>query len=85
MLNIRGHSYRMRGYHADLRYDRLRGAISREQKGTYDRVIMGKLPWLLVVLSAVVLAGVIALWTREVFGWWHWRMREYDWWGRRKK
>ena len=27
VLNIRGHSYRMRGYHADLRDDRLAGEL----------------------------------------------------------
>jgi hypothetical protein len=62
--------------------------ISRQREGTYDQntfLLMGWLPFLLVGISALVLLGVIALWTGEVFGWWRWRMREYDWWGRKKR
>jgi hypothetical protein len=61
--------------------------ISMGREGTYDqhRAAMSWLPVLLVALSALVLVAVIALWTREVFGWWHWRMTNYDWWGRKKK
>jgi hypothetical protein len=56
-------------------------------EGTYDQHLAGMrwLPLLLVGLSALVLVGVIGLWTREVFGWWRWRMRNYDWWCRKRK
>jgi hypothetical protein len=40
VLNIRGHSYRMRGLHADLRDDRLADDL-KAAKGTYDRKTVG--------------------------------------------
>jgi len=46
---------------------------------------MEKLWFVFIAFAGAALLGVIVLWSREVFSWWRWRMREYDWWGRKKK
>jgi len=41
--------------------------------------------FILIPLAGAAFLGVVVLWTREVSSWWRWRMKEYDWWGRKKK
>lgn len=45
---------------------------------------MNLVAWLLIALAALAFAGVVILWAREVGDWWRWRMKEFNWFGRKK-